>query len=564
MLCQLYIENLAVIEKASIDFSSGLTVFTGETGAGKSIVIDAINACLGQRVGREIVRTGARKALVIASFCGIPEPVRSLLRQNGYPIEEGSLIVQREISAEGGSTVRIDGRPATVALLRDIGQNLINIHGQHDNQILLSAERHLSIIDAFGELEPMAREYREEFEKLRTLLRQMKSLSVGEDEIKRRSELLRLEIEEIEKARLSPRLEEMLTEKSRQLRESEKIAGALGEACRALEGIEDLPGACDLLTDAAAALDGLRAIPEFAGRAEALENLRIEVGEITSELSESLHAISFDQTEAEAIERRLRQISRLKSRYGGSVEEILAHCKKAREELEGMSSQKENLLKVTKAARAQKEKTVSLANSLTEARIDAAVRFAGTIEEEARSLEMPNLRVETSFAPCKLCSIGNHSAELLLSANLGEPPRPIAKIASGGELSRIMLAIKSALADKDNIDTLIFDEIDTGVSGKAAQKIGKKLQMIASHRQVICVTHSAQIAALADQQLLIRKSTAEGRTYTEVLPLEGEARVEEVARIFSTDHVTELMLQTARSMLEEGKRPVPDAGKASC
>ena len=213
---------------------------------------------------------------------------------------------------------------------------------------------------------------------------------------------------------------------------------------------------------------------------------------------------------------------------------------------------------MTKEARAQKEKTAALASELTEARIDAAVRFAHTIEEEARSLEMPNLRVETSFAPCKLCSIGNHSAELLLSANLGEPPRPIAKIASGGELSRIMLAIKSALADKDNIGTLIFDEIDTGVSGKAAQKIGRKLQKIASHRQVICVTHSAQIAALADQQLLIRKSTADGRTYTEVLPLEGEERVREVARIFSTDHVTDLMLRTARSMLEEGRRPVTE------
>ena len=225
MLCQLYIENLAVIEKASIDFASGLTVFTGETGAGKSIVIDAINACLGQRVGREIVRTGAKKALVIASFSGIPETVLALLRQNGYPDEDDSLIVQREISAEGGSTVRIDGRPATVALLRDIGQNLINIHGQHDNQILLSAERHLSIIDAFGELEPMAREYREEFEKLRKLLRQMKSLSVGEDEKKRRVELLTFEIEEIEKAKLSPRLEEMLTEKARQLRGKRKDCG---------------------------------------------------------------------------------------------------------------------------------------------------------------------------------------------------------------------------------------------------------------------------------------------------------------------------------------------------
>jgi DNA repair protein RecN (Recombination protein N) len=349
-------------------------------------------------------------------------------------------------------------------------------------------------------------------------------------------------------------MEEVLQEKAKILRSSEKIAAALGEACRALEGSEELPGACDLLSDAAAALDSLRSFPDFSARSEALENLRIELAEQASSLSSSLQSLEFDQGEADAIERRLRQINRLKSRYGGSIEEILEHCRKAKEELEGISSQKETLRAVTAQAREQKEKVSALANELTEARIDAAVRFAHTIEEEAKSLEMPNLRVETSFAPCKLCAIGNHSAELLLSANLGEPPRPIAKIASGGELSRIMLAIKSALADKDDIGTLIFDEIDTGVSGKAAQKIGRKLQKIASHRQVICVTHSAQIAALADHQLLIRKSTSDGRTFTEVLPLEGEQRVAEVARIFSTDHVTDLMLQTARSMIEEGKR----------
>ena len=554
MLCQLYIENLAVIEKASIDFSEGMTVFTGETGAGKSIVIDALNACLGQRTGREIVRSGAKKAVVIASFSHIPGKVREILRENGYGEEEDLLVVQREISADGGSTVRLGGRPATVSLLREIGQYLINIHGQHDNQQLLSAERHLAIIDAFGGLEAQAEGYRAEFAVLREDLRAMKALSVGEEEKKRRVELLNYEISEIEKAKLSPRLEEMLEEKARKLRDSEKIAEALGDADRALSGTEEMPGACDLLTDAAGALDKLRDFPDFAPRAEAVENLRLELTEIASGLSASFQSLEYDQGEAEAIERRLRQVARLKSRYGGSVEEILSRYEKDKEELNAIASQKENLRAAARKAKAQKEKVSALANDLTEARIDAAVRLAHTIEEEARSLEMPSLRVETSFAPCKLSSIGNHSAEILISANLGEPPRPIAKIASGGELSRIMLAIKSALADKDNLDTLIFDEIDTGVSGKAAQKIGLKLQKIGSHRQVICVTHSAQIAALADHQLLIRKSTSGGRTFTEVLPLEGEARAAEVARIFSTDRVTDLMLQTARSMLEEGKR----------
>ena len=554
MLCQLYIENLAVIEKASIDFQEGMTVFTGETGAGKSIVIDALNACLGQRVGREIVRTGAKKAVVVASFSHLPARVRQILAENGYGDEEELLVVQREIAADGGSTVRLGGRPATVSLLREIGQFLVNIHGQHDNQQLLSAERHLSIIDAFGGLEQQAESYRAEFAVLREQLRHLKALSVGEEEKKRRMELLQFEIGEIEKAKLSPKLEEMLEEKARKLRDGEKIAEALGEAARALSGTEELPGACDLLSDAAGALDKLRDFPDFAPKAEAVENLRIELSDIASGLSDSFQSLQYDSGEAEAVERRLRQIARLKSRYGGSVPEILARLEKDREALSALASQKEGLRAAAGKARAQKEKVAALANSLTEARIDAAVRLAHTIEQEARSLEMPALRVETSFAPCKLSSIGNHSAEILISANLGEPPRPIAKIASGGELSRIMLAIKSALADKDNLDTLIFDEIDTGVSGKAAQKIGLKLQKIGSHRQVICVTHSAQIAALADHQLLIRKSTSGGRTFTEVLPLEGEERAAEVARIFSTDHVTDLMLQTARSMLEEGRR----------
>lgn len=553
MLSALYIENLAVIEKAAIDFTSGLTVFTGETGAGKSIVIDAINACLGQRISREIVRTGAGKASVVACFRRVPSEAQRLLEANGFSADEEELLLQRDIFADGRSAARIGGKPATAALLREIGASLITIHGQHDNQALLSPDRHLHIIDNYGELGEQLAEYQREFNILRKQLKRLRDLSGDQAVRQKRAELLRYEIREIEKAKLSPRLEEVLEEKSRMYRSTEKIAHALSAAASALYGGDELPGAMDLLADASGALGELESFPAFRTLAEEMESHRLELGELARGVSESLASLEYDQGEADAVEKRLGQIKRLKGRYGADIRQIIEHCEKAKEELATLCGSEEEVAKLNREAVAQKNKVAALARELTGARLDAAVQLAHTVEEEARFLEMPNLRVEVSFAPCKLGINGDHTAELLLSANPGEPPKPIARIASGGELSRIMLAIKSALADKDDIGTLIFDEIDTGVSGKAAQKIGQKLREISRSRQILCVTHSAQIAALSDNHLLIRKEVSEGRTRTLVLPLDRAGRVEEVARIFSTDHVTDLMRQTAASMIDEGQ-----------
>ena len=554
MLSALYIENLAVIEKAEINFTGGLTVFTGETGAGKSIVIDAINACLGHRVSREIVRTGAQKASVIACCRGIPEETRKLLEDNGFSADEEEILLQRDIFADGRSSARIGGRPATATLLREVGLSLITIHGQHDNQALLSPDRHLHIIDNYGELAPALEEYQKEFNVLRGILKKLKAVSGDQAMRQKRAELLQYEIAEIERAKLSPRLEEVLQEKSHVFRSSEKIAGALSRASGALYGSDDLPGALDLLTDASAALAELSSFPAFKALGEEIESLRIELNELSRGVSDSLASLEYDQAEADAVEKKLKQLSHLKSRYGADIAGIIAYCEKAKEELSGLCSSEEETARLSKEALAQKNKVAAMARDLTGSRLDAAMQLSRKVEEEARFLEMPSLKVEVAFAPCKISMNGDHVAELLLSANPGEPPKPIARIASGGELSRIMLAIKSALADKDDIGTLIFDEIDTGVSGKAAQKIGRKLREISRSRQVLCVTHSAQIAALADDHLLIRKDVSDGRTRTAVISLDEAGRIEEVARIFSTDRVTDLMRQTAASMIEEGRK----------
>ena len=553
MLAALYIENLAVIEKAYVDLPVGFTVFTGETGAGKSILIDAINACLGQRTSREIVRTGAEKASISAVFREIPADVIQLLEKNGYFAENGELMVSRDIHADGRSAARIGSRPATVGFLREMGTRLINIHGQHDNQILLSPEQHVVILDNFGNLVEERERYQEKFKELSAAIRKLRAVSKDEAARNRREELLKYQIEEITAARLTPGMEEQLQLKSQRFQSVERLAQALSAACDALQGAgEETPGAVDLLASARDEIQSLSEFPEFSQAAEGLEGLSIEAADWATALHGQLESLEYDQQEADRVEARLSEIHTLKLKYGNTVSDILDYLEDAKKELSGLQSSEEELRKLNSRAHALKKEAASMAAALTQHRREAAERFTAKVAEEARFLEMPNLRLEARFAPGKLSIGGDASVELLISANLGEPPKPIAKIASGGELSRIMLAIKSALADKDDIGTLIFDEIDTGVSGKAAQKIGRKLREVAASRQVLCVTHSAQIAALGQAHFLIRKETAEGRTRTRVLPLDLEGRVEEIARIMSTDNVSELMRQTARSMLCEG------------
>lgn len=557
MLAALYIENLAVIEKTYVEFPRGFTVFTGETGAGKSILIDAINACLGQRTTREIVRTGAEKASISAVFREIPRDAADMLAKNGYSVEEGGeLLLDRTIHADGRTIARVNGRPAAVGFLREIGTRLINIHGQHDSQTLLSPEKHLGLLDNFGGLHEEAAAYQEKFLALRDTVRKLKALSAKETGNSKRAEMLRFQIEEIRAAKLTPGIEERLMEKSRRFQSVERIARALESACVSLLGDEEeLQGAVDLVESAQGEMSALSEFSEFSAAAETLEGISLELSELSATLRGQLSALEYDQQEADLVEARLSQIHRLKLKYGSTVSEILDFMEDAKRELAGIESGDEQLRELTKQAALQKKEVARLAALLTEHRKEAAARFVEKVSGEARFLEMPNLRMEADFRPAKLGIQGDHTMELLISANPGEPPKPISKIASGGELSRIMLAIKSALAEKDDVDTLIFDEIDTGVSGRAAQKIGMKLREVGASRQVFCVTHSAQVASQGDSQFLIRKSSDKEKTFTEVLPLDMEGRVAEIARIMATDQVSGLARETARRMLEENQTP---------
>lgn len=557
MLAALYIENLAVIEKTYVEFPRGFTVFTGETGAGKSILIDAINACLGQRTTREIVRTGAEKASISAVFREIPRDAADMLAKNGYSVEEGGeLLLDRTIHADGRTIARVNGRPAAVGFLREIGTRLINIHGQHDSQTLLSPEKHLGLLDNFGGLHEEAAAYQEKFLALRDTVRKLKALSAKETGNSKRAEMLRFQIEEIRAAKLTPGIEERLMEKSRRFQSVERIARALESACVSLLGDEEeLQGAVDLVEAAQGEMSALSEFSEFSAAAETLEGISLELSELSATLRGQLSALEYDQQEADLVEARLSQIHRLKLKYGSTVSQILDFMEDAKRELSGIESGDEQLRELTKQAALQKKEVARLAALLTEHRKEAAARFVEKVSGEARFLEMPNLRMEADFRPAKLGIQGDHTMELLISANPGEPPKPISKIASGGELSRIMLAIKSALAEKDDVDTLIFDEIDTGVSGRAAQKIGMKLREVGASRQVFCVTHSAQVASQGDSQFLIRKSSDKEKTFTEVLPLDMEGRVAEIARIMATDQVSGLARETARRMLEENQTP---------
>ncbi len=552
MLSTLYIENLAVIEKAIIDFNKGFTVFTGETGAGKSIVIDAINTCLGQRANREIVRTGTEKSSVMAIFTDISDEAVEFLKENGYEVTDNELSVLREIYADGRSTAKISSKPVTVSLLKELGSKLLNIHGQHDNQILLNPDRHLDIIDDYGELSEDIKEYRKEFDILRDDIRLLRSLAMDENEKRRRIDTLTYQIDEISAASLKPGIEEEIKKEAEFFKNSEKIATALSVAVNALSG-ENHSGAVDLLYNAKNSVEGIEEFSGFKKSAQTLETLAIELGEVLSYLKSELDRIEYDPIKADKTERLLNDIHHLKSKYGATVEDVILFREKALEELHKIESADEELKVINERAKVQKQKVIELANKLTNKRKDASDRFIKEVVDAAKFLEMPNLRLEADFTPCKLNKNGDCMAELLISSNLGEPPKPIAKIASGGELSRVMLAIKSALADKDKIATLIFDEVDTGVSGKAAQKIGVKLKEVSKSRQVLCVTHSAQVASLADNQLLISKHTENERTYTEVKLLNDDERIREIARIMSTDKVTDLMLKNAECMLNDGK-----------
>ena len=554
MLSELTIENVAVIEHAQVSFGSGLNILTGETGAGKSILIDSINAILGNRTTRELVRSGAKKASVWAVFSAYPDEVRRLLEEGGYEPED-QLLLQREIGADGKTSCRINGKPAAVGFLRELGSHLITIHGQHDSQNLLNAAKHLEILDSFAQAEPLLQKYQEVYHRLRDLEGQVRKLSMDEGEKQRRLDLLRYQVDEIEAAELSEGEEEQLVQQRNQISNARRIMECLNGAYTALQGDDSFQGGVDLLADAQGQMEEISSFSEnFSLIAERLGDLYYNAQDVVQEIKYALDDFELDPSRLEEIEERLDLLHNLKRKYGQTVGEILAFHQKAVDELETIEFSDQKLEELNKKLDATRGELSNCAEQLTRLRKDAFVRFGREIETALKFLNMPGIRLTLSYQKAPFGPFGQDDLEFLISTNPGEPPKPLAKIASGGELSRIMLAIKSVMADKDRIPTVIYDEIDAGVSGMAAGRVGQKLLETAhSGHQVICITHTPQIAACAEHHLLIEKTVVDGRTYTSLRALNSEERIAELARIISGDRITPLALANAKEMLELGE-----------
>ena len=545
MLTSLQIENIAVIEKAEISFNKGLNVLTGETGAGKSIIIDSINAVLGERTTRELVRSGAPSAKVSALFFEVSRPAVQVLESLGLePEEDGSLLIQRSINADGRSVCRINGKPATVSMLRQLGGELINIHGQHDSQSLLSPDRHIGFIDALAQNGKLLAAY----VKVR---RALNELQMDEEEKLRKIDLLRFQIDELESANLQIGEQERLAQERTRCLNAEKILQSLRRAYDAVHGTEETLGASQLLTDAAASLqEAARYDDAVEKTAQEVLDLSYNLEAYTDEIRSAFDALSYDPGDLERIEERLDQLYKLSRKYGETEEEMIAYLENAQKELDEIAFSEERTEALHAERRELVRKIKALAVTLSDVRRQTGERFAKQVEEELAYLDMPHVHFVVRHEQVKPGPNGADEIEFLISANPGEPPRPLAKIASGGELSRIMLAIKNVLSGSDEIGTLIFDEIDTGVSGRAAQKIALKLKQVSAGRQVICVTHLAQIAAQADCHLLIQKTVREEKTYTQVDALDFQGRKRELARIMGgMEKITPLQLQSAEELL---------------
>lgn len=557
MLKELYIENLAVIEKASISFSDRFNVFSGETGAGKSILIGAINAVLGGRVSKELIRTGAAKASVTALFDLIPESAAQKLTEYGFD-PSGELLLQREFSVDGKGVVRIGGKPATAAILKEIAAGLIDIHGQHDNRILVDTANQRELLDNYGGLTEELREYGEVFRSFSRLSREIKRLEEEDAAKDEKIDLLLKKIGEVERLNLKKGDEGVLSEQLRQAQNFEEITEAVFLAQMSVSGGENgESGAADLLSAAADALDKIRElVPEAGSAADRLSEIVIELRDVGAEIG-GLFPEDSGAEELSALEEKMSEILRLKRKYALEFDEILDQKERWREELKALSDADNTLSELSEEKRRLGDRVKQLALGLSEKRRASAERLTEEISEQLRFLNMPDVRLEFSIRQGKVTVNGMDEIEMMISVNKGEAMRPIGKVASGGELSRIMLAIKSVLAGHDDTPTMIFDEIDTGISGYAAQKVGKKLSEIAEKRQVLCVTHLAQIAALSDRHLLIEKQTDETRTFTTIRPLDHEEKVRELARIISGDTANEASLRNAEELIKSAA-----AGKA--
>ena len=553
MLSSLQIENVAVIQKAEVHFEPGLNVLTGETGAGKSILIDSINAILGNRTSKDLVRTGAAKAVIRAAFEQVPSAVLDKLEQSGYERSE-ALLLSREITAEGKSSCRINGMPATAAVLRELCGGLININGQHDSVGLLNPAHHLGILDDYAQNRTVFQEYYTLYRELVRVKRELDALITDEAEKQRKIDLLQYQVQEIEDAGLTAGEEQTLENRRKVLSNASAIRDRLAQSYALLSGSDDAAGAVDLLGEASNAVDAAAQLdPALTAAAGQLLDLYYNAKDVAADLIGRLDTYDTNDAELDEVEQRLDLLYRLKRKYGSTVEDVIAFGQKAREELDNIqhSQQRYDTLQAEKLrlyAKAR-EKAEVLTQTRLKAFEELNTRISGTLD----FLNMPGVRMTLRHTRGPLASHGQDSVEFYISTNPGEAPKPLAKIASGGELSRITLAIKNAMADKDAVPTVIYDEIDSGVSGKAAGRIGEVLRQSAQGHQILCITHTAQIAALADCHLLIQKNVSNERTYTEIHPLDENGRVEALARLISGDHITELSRANAREMLQERK-----------
>lgn len=554
MLKFLHIENIAVIERSDIEFSAGFNVLTGETGAGKSIVIDAINAVLGERTSKELIRAGCDTAEVSAVFGELDNATAAALSDAGVtPDDDGNIVIRRRLSAAGKGLIKLNDRPVTATELKEIGKHLVNIHGQHDNQALLDPERHLDFIDAVADDDPIKGKYYAEFRELNRIRKELAATETDEDEKRRRVGLLKYQINELESAGIKPGEYEKLQKKLSVARNYQKTAEALSRAYSALKGDDEFDGAVSLLTDAEKSLSSLHN-DEWDKKSSALADAAAAAEDVSAALYDFLENAELAGIDPDEINSRLETLDKLKAKYGNSEEEMLEFLEKARTELNDTEFSDKKAAELSALLDDATERLIALADELTAARKKAAAEFEKQVCDILSYLNMPDVRFTVKFSKGRYTKRGCDTAEFMISANRGESVKPLCKIASGGELSRVMLAIKSVLLGRDPVGTMIFDEIDTGISGYTAGKVGTQLKKVADNRQVICVTHLAQIAAMADAHLLIEKKAEKDRTFTSVSPLSYEQRINEIARIMSGAQMTENLYNSAKELLDRSKQ----------
>lgn len=553
MLELLHIENIAIIEAADIEFAPGFNALTGETGAGKSIVIDSLSAVLGQRTSRELIRTGAEKAFVSAAFSGMaPELTETLGIQ---PEADGTLLLQREIQTDGKNVCRVNGRPVTVGQLRALGARLLNIHGQHDGQQLLDEEQHIVYLDSFGRVESLAITYAEKYKNFTDIRRQIGALQMDEAEKARRVDTLQYQIEELRRAKLTPGEEEELTARRGMLRNAEKFLDAVAGADYALNGDDSGGGALSALRQAQDALGGVRHLDDAFGQLyERLGEAYSEVYDIAATVEDKRGELDVSPGELDRVESRMDLLYRLKKKYGATVEDMLDYQARCEAELAQIEDAGDTLVRLEQALSKAEKEARQAAQALSDARKAAAEQLTSQILAELQQLDMGKIRFAVNFAEKPLDSDGMDTVRFLMSANVGEELRPIHKIASGGELARIMLAMKNVLSEQDHVGTMVFDEVDTGVSGRAAQKVAEKMARISRRKQVLCVTHLPQLAAMADTHFSVEKGERGGRTYTEVRRLDREQRRRELARLTGGSHVSQTMLDGAEELLVQAEK----------